>query len=72
MTQALTTADYTGFEARRAEAAARGKLRGLGIANFIEQTGQADGEVVSLKFDAAGCHRRRRLDPARARPRDHV
>jgi carbon-monoxide dehydrogenase large subunit len=30
-------------------------LRGIGIANFVEQTGQADGEVVSLKFDASGC-----------------
>jgi aerobic carbon-monoxide dehydrogenase large subunit len=55
MDQALATADYAGFAARRAEAAARGRLRGLGIANFVEQTGQADGEVVSLKFDAAGC-----------------
>jgi carbon-monoxide dehydrogenase large subunit len=55
MNQALNTADYAGFEARHAAAAARGKLRGLGIANFVEQTGQADGEVVSLKFDAAGC-----------------
>ena len=55
MNQALATADYAGFEARRAEAAARGRLRGLGIANFVEQTGQAEGEVVSLKFDAGGC-----------------
>jgi aerobic carbon-monoxide dehydrogenase large subunit len=54
MNQALARADYTGFEARRAEAAARGRLRGIGIANFVEQTGQADGEVVSLKFDPAG------------------
>ncbi|HEY3917227.1 MAG TPA: xanthine dehydrogenase family protein molybdopterin-binding subunit [Stellaceae bacterium] len=55
MSQALATADYAGFETRRAAAAARGRLRGIGIANFVEQTGQADGEVVSLKFDAAGC-----------------
>src|SRR6185503_9251862 len=55
MLQALAAADYAGFATRRAEAAARGHLRGIGIANFVEQTGQADGEVVSLKFDAAGC-----------------
>jgi aerobic carbon-monoxide dehydrogenase large subunit len=55
MNQALATADYAGFEVRRAEAAARGRLRGLGVANFVEQTGQADGEVVSLKFDPSGC-----------------
>jgi len=55
MSQALAAADYAGFAARRTEAAARGHLRGIGVANFVEQTGQADGEVVSLKFDAAGC-----------------
>ena len=55
MNQALATADYAGFEARRAASRARGKLRGIGIANFVEQTGQAEGEVVSLKFDAGGC-----------------
>ena len=55
MNQVLAAADYTGFEERRAEAASRGYLRGLGIANFVEQTGHADGEMVSLKFDAAGC-----------------
>ncbi len=55
MDQALATADYAGFETRRAEAAARGRLRGLGIANFVEQTGHADGEVVNLRFDPSGC-----------------
>ncbi len=51
---ALRMADYDSFETRRAEAAARGKLRGLGIANFIEQTAQMDGETVSIKFDPSG------------------
>jgi len=55
MNQALATADYAGFEARRAASLARGRLRGIGIANFVEQTGHAEGEVVSLKFDASGC-----------------
>ncbi len=54
MEQALKSADYAGFEARRAEAKARGKLRGIGIANFVEQTGQADGEVIRLHFDSSG------------------
>ena len=32
----LDLVDWTGFEARRAEAKARGKLRGIGLANYIE------------------------------------
>jgi carbon-monoxide dehydrogenase large subunit len=51
---ALKMAEYDSFEDRRAEAAARGKLRGIGIANFIEQTAQMDGETVSIKFDPSG------------------
>jgi aerobic carbon-monoxide dehydrogenase large subunit len=54
METCLKNADYAGFEKRRAEAAKRGKLRGIGIANFVEQTAQADGETVRLSFDAAG------------------
>ena len=52
--QTLDMADYDGFEARREEASGRGKLRGIGIANFIEQTGQTDGETVSIQFDPTG------------------
>ena len=36
---ALEAADWAGFDARRAEAAARGKLRGIGLANAIEIAG---------------------------------
>jgi carbon-monoxide dehydrogenase large subunit len=36
MDLALAAADWAGFEARRAEAARRGMLRGIGIANAIE------------------------------------
>ena len=39
MTGAAEVADRAGFEARRAEAARRGKLRGLGISNPIEVAG---------------------------------
>jgi carbon-monoxide dehydrogenase large subunit len=39
MLGAARVADRAGFEARRAEAARRGKLRGLGIANPIEVAG---------------------------------
>ncbi len=41
MDLALAKADWAGFEARRAEARARGRLRGIGLANYIETaTGQ--------------------------------
>lgn len=35
----LALADWAGFEARAAESRARGRLRGLGIATFLEWTG---------------------------------
>ncbi len=54
MEMTLTAADYEGFEARRAAARDEGKLRGLGIANFIEQTAQMFGETVAIQFDQSG------------------
>ena len=39
MDQALALADWTGFDARAAESKARGRLRGRGIATFLEWTG---------------------------------
>ena len=54
MDQTLQMGAYDDFEERRAEAAKRGKLRGLGIANFIEQTAQLDGETVAVQFDTTG------------------
>lgn len=38
MDSALRLGDWEGFEQRRREAARRGKLRGLGIANYIESS----------------------------------
>jgi carbon-monoxide dehydrogenase large subunit len=37
--QGLALADWTGFEARRAESTGRGRLRGRGLATFLEWTG---------------------------------
>jgi len=34
--RAVSLADWTGFEARRAEARRRGRYRGIGVANYIE------------------------------------
>jgi len=50
----LTRAEYASFEDRRAEAKGRGKLRGIGMSNIIEQTSQRRGETVVVHFDPTG------------------
>lgn len=54
MDAALELADRPGFERRREEAASRGKLRGFGIANGIEQAGAIFEETADLRFDSDG------------------
>jgi carbon-monoxide dehydrogenase large subunit len=54
MTDALAAADAAGFAARRAEARARGRYRGLGHAVYIEQSGFPPDEFAELRFDPAG------------------
>jgi len=44
--KAMEIADYKGFAARKAEAAKRGKLRGIGFSNFIEACGIAPSAAV--------------------------
>jgi aerobic carbon-monoxide dehydrogenase large subunit len=44
--EALKLADYAGFPARKAESERRGKLRGIGIACYIEACGIAPSAVV--------------------------
>ncbi|HUA50807.1 MAG TPA: xanthine dehydrogenase family protein molybdopterin-binding subunit [Candidatus Sulfotelmatobacter sp.] len=52
---ALELADHAGFAARRAEARARGTLRGLGIASAIEQAaGTAQPEYAEIRFNPSG------------------
>ena len=53
MEKALTLADRAGFEARRAEAARRGRLRGFGFAYFIEITA-LHGDRVEIRLDPSG------------------
>ncbi|HEY8579815.1 MAG TPA: xanthine dehydrogenase family protein molybdopterin-binding subunit [Beijerinckiaceae bacterium] len=48
--QALAEADYAGFEARRQEAAARGKLRGIGIGCYLEISGGHYHEPAAVTF----------------------
>ena len=52
--QALALGDYQGYAARRDEAARRGKLRGLGIANAIERAGAPGMEYAEIRFEPGG------------------
>jgi aerobic carbon-monoxide dehydrogenase large subunit len=55
MDRALAMAGYRGFEGRRGEARARGKLRGIGIANPIERAAGPPGpETAEIRFDPTG------------------
>ena len=50
--------DWHGFEARRAESKKRGRLRGRGLAAYLEWTGALPTETVDIEVDAEGhCHR---------------
>jgi len=54
--QALAAADWAGFEARRAAAKARGRLRGIGISTYIEACGIAPSAVVGSLGARAGLY----------------
>jgi carbon-monoxide dehydrogenase large subunit len=56
LTMALKDADYAGFEGRRATAARQGKLRGLGIASYIEACGVAPSAVAGALGARAGLY----------------
>src|ERR1700743_3170468 len=47
-------ANWKGFEARRKEAAKRGKLRGIGLSNTIEQAADPTYETAEIRFDPLG------------------
>jgi carbon-monoxide dehydrogenase large subunit len=54
LAEALKVADVPGFAARKAEAAKRGKLRGLGYACYIEACGIAPSNVAGALGARAG------------------
>ncbi|MEL6337502.1 MAG: xanthine dehydrogenase family protein molybdopterin-binding subunit [Pseudomonadota bacterium] len=54
--KALELADAAGFPARRAESAAKGKLRGFGIASYIEACGIAPSSLVGALGARAGLY----------------
>jgi carbon-monoxide dehydrogenase large subunit len=51
---ALQRADFAGFETRRAEAQARGRLRGIGLSNTIERAAAGGFEAAEVRFDKGG------------------
>jgi carbon-monoxide dehydrogenase large subunit len=53
---ALENAGWDGFESRRAEAKARGKLRGIGISTYLEACGIAPSAVVGSLGARAGLY----------------
>ncbi len=56
LAEALKAADYAGFPARRAEAARRGKLRGIGISTYLEACGIAPSQVAGALGARAGLY----------------
>ncbi|MCC5988833.1 MAG: xanthine dehydrogenase family protein molybdopterin-binding subunit [Pararhodobacter sp.] len=56
MDKMLQVADHAGFEARAAQSKARGKLRGFGIAHYIEACGIAPSNLVGQLGARAGLY----------------
>jgi carbon-monoxide dehydrogenase large subunit len=54
MDGALNMIEYGDFATRRADADSRGKLRGIGIANCIEQSAGGPPEWAQIRFDPSG------------------
>ncbi len=56
LAQAMKLADVAGFEARRKQAADRGKLRGLGYSTYIEACGLAPSNIAGALGARAGLY----------------
>ncbi len=54
LTTALQAADWDGFKARRRAAKAKGKLRGIGLAMFLEPSGGMGKEQVEIRVESGG------------------
>ncbi len=54
MDAAMARADVAGYEARRAATRARGRLRGLGIAPYLETTAPPGSELADVRFEPDG------------------
>ena len=54
MDAALKRADWAGFEKRRKESAARGRLRGISVAPYLENTAASGTELADIRFEKDG------------------
>jgi carbon-monoxide dehydrogenase large subunit len=54
MALAMRQADWAGFPARRTAAAARGRLRGIGLGMYIERCGAGSPDTVTLRIGGDG------------------
>jgi carbon-monoxide dehydrogenase large subunit len=52
--KAMELADYTGFEARRSAALAKGSYLGIGMASYIEDTGVGPYEGATVRVQRSG------------------
>ena len=52
--RALAAADWDGFAARAATSAARGRVRGRGIGQYLEVTAPASAEMGGIRFEPDG------------------
>ncbi|MGE3711342.1 MAG: xanthine dehydrogenase family protein molybdopterin-binding subunit [Hyphomicrobiaceae bacterium] len=52
--QVLQVSDWQGFAQRRAQSQAKGLLRGIGCAVFIEPSGSVGQEEIAIRFDGDG------------------
>src|SRR5262245_21332043 len=52
--KALKAADVGGFEKRKAESRARGRLRGLGLGSYLEVTAPPNKEMGGIHFEVEG------------------
>lgn len=54
MDLALQAADWKGFSARKSQSEKRGRLRGIGLCNFVENAGGAPSEFAEVKVEPTG------------------
>jgi carbon-monoxide dehydrogenase large subunit len=54
MDKAMRQADWAGFAGRRKQSEAAGKLRGIGLATYVEACGGSMGDNAEIRFDPDG------------------
>jgi carbon-monoxide dehydrogenase large subunit len=54
LNQATQTADWAGFDKRKTESRARGRLRGRGLGNYLEVTAPPMNEMGGIRFETDG------------------